>query len=96
MYYPPEKTTVTLYDKNKHYDPFIAECSVEFVSRSKVLQDLLEKVTDPEELLCSSFGISTSDIKQFDEAMAQKIKRKSPHDFHLLDATFPEKVNGMF
>lgn len=93
VYYPPEKTTVTLYDKNKHYDPFIADCSFEFVSRSKVLQDLLEKVTDPEELLCSSFGISTADIKQFDEAMAQKIKRKSPHDFHLLDATFPEKVN---
>ena len=96
MYYPPEKTTVTIYDKNKHYDPFIADCSFEFVSRSKVLQDLLEKVTDPEELLCSSFGISTADIKQFDKAMAQKIKRKSPHDFHLLDATFPENVNGMF
>ena len=96
VYYPPEKTAVTIYDKIKQYDPFIADCSFEFVSRSQVLHDLLEKGTDPEQLLCSSVGISTVDIKQFDKAMAQKIKRKSPNDFHLLDAKFPEKVKGMF
>ena len=96
MYYPPEKTIVTIYDKIKQYDPFIANCSFEFVSRSQVLNDLLEKATDPEELLCSSFGISTTDIKQFDKAMAQKVKQKTPNDFHILNATFPEKVKGMF
>lgn len=94
VYYPPGKTTVTIYDKIKQHDPFIAQCSFEFVSRSQILGDVLEKATDPQQLLCDSCGISTADMKQFDEAMAKQIQQKAPNDFHLLDSTqeFPGKA----
>ena len=96
VYYPPGKTTVTIYDKIKQHDPFIAQCSFEFVSRSQILGDVLEKATDPQQLLCDSCGISTADMKQFDEAMAKQIQQKAPNDFHLLDGTqeFPGKAEG--
>ena len=96
VYYPPGKTTVTIYDKIKQHDPFIAECSFEFVSRNQILADVLERATDPQQLLCDSCGISTADITQFDEAMAKQIQQKAPNDFHLLDDTqkFPGKTEG--
>lgn len=94
MYYPPEPTTVTLYDKVKQHEPPIAQCSFEFFSRSQVLEELLEKSSSPEQLLCDSLGISTADMTMFDEVMARKIQHKSPNDFHLLEIPQTGQAEG--
>lgn len=85
VYFPPETTIVSIYDKVKQHEPFIARCSFEFYSRSQVLDELLEKATDPSQLLCDSLGVSTGNITMFDEVIASKIQQKSPNEFHLLD-----------
>ncbi|XP_078374057.1 uncharacterized protein LOC144657583 isoform X1 [Oculina patagonica] len=85
VYFPPETTIVTVYDKVKTHEPFIARCTFEFFSRNQVLEELLDKATDPEQLLCDSLGASTANIKMFDEIIARKIQEKSPHQFHLLE-----------
>ena len=85
VYYPPETTVVSIYDKVKQHEPFIARCTFEFFSRSQVLEELLEKATDPELLLCDSLGVSPANITMLDEVIARKIQQKSPHEFHLLE-----------
>lgn len=85
VYYPPETTIVSIYDKLKEHEPSIARCSFEFFSRSQVLDELLEKATCPKQLLCDSLGVSTANITMVDEVIARKIQQKSPHEFHLLE-----------
>ncbi|XP_078374517.1 phosphoinositide 3-kinase adapter protein 1-like [Oculina patagonica] len=85
VYFPPETTIVTVYDKVKPHEPFVARCTFEFFSRSQVVEELLDKATDPQQLLCDSLGASTCNIKMFDEVIARKIQQKSPHEFHLLE-----------
>ena len=50
-----------------------------------MLENLLEKVTDPEKLLCEVLGISLADMSIFDEALAIKMKHKFPNGFHLIN-----------
>ena len=85
MYYPPETTIVSIYDKIKQHEPSIARCSFQFFSRSQALDELLEKATCPEQMICDSLGISTASITMVDEVIARKIQQKSPHEFHLLE-----------
>ena len=87
VYYPPECTTVSIYDKLKQHETSIAHCSFEFFSRSQLLHEVLEKASDPDMLLCDSLGISTADIKMFDDAMARKVQEKAPGEFSLLQIT---------
>lgn len=85
VYYPPEITIVTIHDKLKQHEPSIARCSFQFFSRSQVLDELLEKATCPEQMICDSLGVSTANITMVDEVIARKIQQKSPHEFHLLE-----------
>jgi len=94
VYYPPETTIVTIYDKLKQHEHFIARCSFEFFSRSQMLDELLEKASCPEQLLCDSLGISTASITMVDEILARKIQQKSPHEFHLLEIPQSGQVEG--
>lgn len=94
MYYPPETTIVSIYDKLKQHEPSIARCSFQFFSRGQVLDDLLEKATCPEQLLCDSLGVSAASITMVDEVIARKIQQKSPHEFHLLEIPQAGQVEG--
>ena len=84
VYYPPETTTVSIYDKLKQHEPSIARCSFEFFARGQLLQELLEKASDPDMLLCDSLGVSSTDLKTFDDVIAGKLKEKAPEGFNLL------------
>lgn len=84
VYYPPETTTISIYDKLKQHEPSIARCSFEFFARGQLLQELLEKASDPDMLLCDSLGVSSTDLKTFDDVIAGKLKEKAPEGFNLV------------
>lgn len=96
MYYPPETTIVSIYDKIKQHEPYIARCSFEFFSRSQELDELLEKATNPEQLLCDSLEVSTASITMVDEVIARKIQQKTPHEFQLLEIPQTGQAEGLF
>ena len=59
-----------------------------------MLDELLEKATSPDQLLCDSLGVSTANITLVDEVIARKIQQKSPHEFHLLEIPETGRVEG--
>ena len=61
-----------------------------------MLDELLEKATCPEQMICDSLGVSTSNIKMVDEVIARKIQQKSPHEFHLLEIPQTGQAKGLF
>jgi len=56
VYHPPEKTTITTYDKRNPHEPLNAEYTFEFISQNQALEDLLKRAREPIQLLCDSCG----------------------------------------
>jgi len=56
VYYPPEKTTISIYDKKNPQETLNAECYFEFISQSQALEDLLKKSKETIQLFCDSCG----------------------------------------
>ena len=61
-----------------------------------MLDELLEKAANPEQLLCDSLGVSTASITMVDEVTARKIQQTTPHEFHLLEIPPTGQAEGWF
>ena len=59
-----------------------------------MLDELLEKASCPERLLCDSLGVSTANMTMVDQMIACKIQQKTPHGFHLLEIPQTGQVEG--